>query len=245
MCNLIEQLTPALHWYVVLNGTSDGDPQRWFYTRGGENARGIWLTTPYAEWTAVMPYLAPVFPEHPFIGWIGEQTCEDWGILVGSEASFDVVQAHFRSLTHVWMPSGEHVFFRFYDPRFSLNVARFCDDEQRTALMGPTTSWLSATARVDNPAPVSEPEFEEKAFPWWTVPETVLAQLSQDTSVLVNNLLQSLSEYQQALYEAYPESVLIKKAQRFVARYQGEEDGYLAAFIELIEQEQQRLGHLS
>ncbi|MDW6004864.1 DUF4123 domain-containing protein [Vibrio mangrovi] len=251
MCHLKEQLTPDLNWYVILNQTSDGNPQRWFYMNSGENAQGIWLGTPYAEWREVMPNIAQISPEHPFLDWIATESCDDWGIIVGSEADFATVQAHFRSLTHVWLPSGEHVFFRFYDPRFGLDVATFCEDEARTALMGPTQCWLSLSSsqqeltRVDNPTPTATADFQERAFPWWTVPEAVLAALSEDPSVLTNNLLQGLSEYQQALYDAYPEPVLRQKTERFVARYQGEKDGYLAAFIEYIEQEQQRLGMLS
>ncbi|WNJ95101.1 DUF4123 domain-containing protein [Vibrio ruber] len=250
MCDLNQQLTPDLNWYVILNETSDGQPQRWFYLNGGSDAQGIWLSTPYAEWREVMPNLAQITPEHPFLDWIEQASCEDWGILVGSHADFATVQAHFRSLTHVWLPSGEHVFFRFYDPRFGLDVATLCDDEQRIALMGPTQCWLRLSAqqtltRVENPAPTAPADFQERPFPWWQVPEAVLAGLSEDPSVLVNNLLQGLSEYQQALYDAYPEPVLRQKTERFVARYQGEQDGYLAAFIQLIEQEQQRLGMLS
>ncbi|WP_143693350.1 DUF4123 domain-containing protein, partial [Vibrio mangrovi] len=146
MCHLKEQLTPDLNWYVILNQTSDGNPQRWFYMNGGENAQGIWLGTPYAEWREVMPNIAQISPEHPFLDWIATESCDDWGIVVGSEADFATVQAHFRSLTHVWLPSGEHVFFRFYDPRFGLDVATFCEDEARTALMGPTQCWLSLSS---------------------------------------------------------------------------------------------------
>lgn len=250
MFDLNQQLTPDLNWYVILNETSDIDPQRWFYSKGGTGTQGLWLNTPYAKWYEVMPNIAQISTDHPFLDWIANESSQDWGMLVGSQSDFVTVQSHFRSLTQVWLPTGEHVFFRFYDPRFALDVARHCEDEQRIALMGPTQCWLSVTAkddltRVDNPAPITKTDFQERVFPWWTVPEAVLAALSDDPSVLINNLLKGVAEYQQALYDAYPELVLRKKAERFVERYQGRKDGYLAAFIKFIEQEQQRLGMTS
>ncbi|MEI8632367.1 hypothetical protein P4S72_10855 [Vibrio sp. PP-XX7] len=43
----------------MLSGTSDSDPQRWFYQHGGEDARSLWLSTPYAGWDEVMPSPRP------------------------------------------------------------------------------------------------------------------------------------------------------------------------------------------
>ncbi len=225
MCDLNQQLTADLNWYVILNETSDGQPQRWFYLNGGSDAQGIWLSTPYAEWREVMPNIAQISPDHPFLDWITDESCADWGILVGAEADFATVQAHFRSLTHVWLPAGEHVFFRFYDPRFALDVASLCDDEQRIALMGPTQCWLRVTAQealtqVDNPAPISQTNFQARAFPWWTVPEAVLAGLSeQDKSTLITNSLKWLKEQHADLYFYFPEPVLNAKVTRLVNRY--------------------------
>ena len=96
-----------------------------------------WLGTPYADWQEVMPFIADVTDLPEFIQWTETDADDDWGIIVTSAHSFDVVFKHFRSLTQVWLPSGSHVFFRFYDPRFSLSIAEHCDEEQRAALMGP------------------------------------------------------------------------------------------------------------
>ncbi|WP_421849459.1 DUF4123 domain-containing protein [Marinomonas sp.] len=225
MRDLIDHMESDLNWYVILNETSDGQPQRCFYDNGGSGTQGLWLNTPYAKWHEVMPTIASISPDHPFLDWIEGESCDDWGVLVGSYADFLTVQAHFRSLTHVWLPSSEHVFFRFYDPRFGIDVARFCDDEQRTALMGPTQCWLSVTAqddltRVDNPAPITQDNFQERAFPWWTVPEAVLAELSkQDKSTLIANSLKWLKEQHADIYFYFPEPILNAKVTHLVNRY--------------------------
>ncbi|SHO55716.1 DUF4123 domain-containing protein [Vibrio quintilis] len=244
MDDLHEQLSADLCWYVILNRTSDSQPHQAFYAHGGEDARGLWLGTPYENWDEVMPLMASFDAQHPFLSWVQSQDNEDWGMFAGTDpdVSPEAVYRHFRSLIQVWMPSGNHAFFRFYDPRFSLNVARFCRDDQRAALMGPVQCWLSNSGRVENPEP--QADVQEQAFPWWKVPQQVTEILSEDKSMLIINLLQGLKDYSQALYDACPEPVLQQKVRRFVNTYQGEDDHWLAGWIDYMTQEQTRLGHV-
>jgi hypothetical protein len=241
MRDLISQ-HPNLTWLVILNATSDANPERYFYQHQGHDAQGIWLGTPYAEWREVMPLIAPINADHPFLDWVEEQAANDWGMVVGSPTDIETVRQHFRSLTHVWMPNGQHVFFRFFDPRFGIEVATLCDAKQRTQLMGPTQIWLTNDSSVLNNEVVFE---QEQAFPWWLIPENVLMALEEDDSVLVINLMNGLRDHDQALYDAYPSAVLKKKAERFASHYSDQDDQCLSSFIALINQEQQRLGRLS
>lgn len=52
-----------------------------------------------------------------------------------------------------------------------------------------------------------------RVFPWWKVPESVLA--SAGNSVRIGNALQWLSEEHPALYEAFPQAVLRCKVRQF------------------------------
>lgn len=235
----MRDLTDDTNWYVVLNQTSDAKSLANFYLNDGTIVHSIWQGTAYAEWDDLKPYIAQIPHDHKFLNWI-ESAPSDWGMLVSSDAALEEVLAHFRSLTQVWMPSGNHAFFKYYDPDFSIKIARLCADEQRAILMGPCKTWESAET-VENTQP--RLGVDEKPFPWWSVPAEVISGLSDDSSVLITNLLNGVRDYCQALYEAYPEAVLHKKAERFVAQYQGPEGYYLATFIEFIEQEQQRLGN--
>jgi hypothetical protein len=241
MRDLIDQLSDV-SWFVVLNTTSTANPERYFYQHQGHDAQGIWLGTPYAEWREVMPVIAPISATHPFLDWIEDQASDDWGMVVGSSTDLETVRLHFRSLTHVWMPNGQHVFFRYFDPRFGIKVASLCDENQKSQLMGPTQVWLTKDSSVINPVVIVE---KEQEFPWWHVPESILAALEDDHSVLVTNLMNGLRDYSQALYEAYPSVILKKKAERFVSHYSGRADQYLSTFIEFLNQEQQRLGRFS
>ena len=240
MRSVIEQHAD-LHWFVVLNATCDDNIMQAFYEQQGSDAQGLWLGTQYEDWREVMPRIAAITTDHPFVEWaLSDDAPQDWGMLVASPFAFNDVRDHLQSLTQVWMPNVQHVFFRFYDPRFGIKVATLCDDTERKKLMGPTAIWLAKETYVENGDPAV---LNKKEFPWWNVPESVVKGLSEDPSVLITNLLNGLSDYSQALYEAYPEPVLHKKAQRFVAHYNGPEGQYLATFIESIKKEQHWLGN--
>ncbi|MZI93094.1 DUF4123 domain-containing protein [Vibrio sp. CAIM 722] len=207
-----------LNWFVVLNTTSDEPILKTFYEHGGEDVQGLWLGTPYSDWREVMPRIAPITPEHPFLAWAdSEDAAKDWGMVVGSELEFSAVRNHLQSLTQVWMPNVEHVFFRFYDPRFGIKTADLCDDVERAKLMGPMTIWASTTSSVVNPTPK---DINKKEFPWWNVPESVVKALTEDDpSTLIMNSLQWLKEECADLYFAYPEAIVKAKTTHLIKRY--------------------------
>ncbi len=134
---------------------------------------------------------------------------------------------------------GNQVFFRFYDPRFSLPIAEHCDEQQRTVLMGPCVQWQSRQTTVINHKP--NPTFIEQAFPWWSVPESVMAGLTVTTDVTVLNLVKDIHERRPDITQSYPKSILTQKARRFADHYQGETEWLLSAFITKLEHEQQQL----
>ncbi|MEZ8142068.1 DUF4123 domain-containing protein [Enterovibrio sp. FF113] len=218
-----------LNTYAVFNGTSEENALKHFYRLGGNDAKPLWSGTVYAEWHDVMPYIADVSDLAAFLNWEHQEAPDDWGIIVTTEDTFENVFKHFRSLTQVWMPASGHAFFRFYDPRFSLNVAQYCNDEQRSTLMGPCGSWSAKNRFVTNTTPI--PFLNEKPFPWWNVPKDVVKQLNEsDKSTLIANSAKWLRENHADLYFYYPESTLQAKITHLVTRHK-EEHGSLNQFL--------------
>ncbi|MFL7026817.1 DUF4123 domain-containing protein [Enterovibrio norvegicus] len=223
-----EQKT-QLKTYAIFNGTSEENALKHFYRLGGNDAKPLWSGTVYAEWHDVMPYMADVSDHAAFLNWEQQEAPDDWGIIITTEDTFENVFKHFRSLTQVWMPASGHAFFRFYDPRFSLNVAQYCNDEQRSDLMGPCICWNAKNRSVTNTAPT--PFLNEKPFPWWDVPKDVVKQLNEsDKSTLIANSVKWLRENHADLYFYYPENTLQAKISRLVNRHK-EEFGSLNQFL--------------
>lgn len=172
-------------------------------------ASPIWADTIYAEWDAVMPFVGIVPADSEFLDWVATTESRDWGWLAVSSASLEVVVEHFRSLTQVLMPDGKAVFFRFWDGRFLLPVLQ--SKAVDTAQLLPVISrGLINGQAVDlgGGAQVSG-----QVFPWWTVPESVLASASDE--VRVGNAVQWLSEEHPGLFEAFPVQVLRCKVRQF------------------------------
>lgn len=229
MRSLSHDSDAPLHWYAIFNGTSNHKALADFYRFGGNDAKPLWHGTPYAEWHDVMPYIADVSPFPDFIHWTENDAPEDWGMLVSSTRPLFDVFMHFRSLTQVWMPSGNYAFFRFYDPRFSIDLANFCDDEQRIKVMGPCQQWVSKQRVATSPAPATS--VVEKPFPWWDVPDAVVKKLSDDDkSVLITNSIKWLRETHADIYFSFPQKTLEAKVKRLVRLYR-EDFGTLNNYI--------------
>jgi len=171
----------------------------------------VWAETIYAEWDAVMPYVGIVDAGSEFLDWVATTESSDWGWLAVSSAGLEVVAEHFRSLTQVLMPDGKAVFFRFWDGRFLLPILESSEVDAGQLLPVLTRGFINGQAvEIGGRAQVSGRE-----FPWWQVPEKLLAQFGDDARI--NNALQWLSEEQPALFEAFPADVLRCKVVRFFA----------------------------
>ncbi|PNG44956.1 hypothetical protein A1354_03705 [Pseudomonas asplenii] len=204
---------------VFSNANEAKPPAAW-----RDTASPIWAETIYAEWDAVMPYVGIVATDSEFLHWVTTTESQDWGWLAVSSASLEEVVAHFRSLTQVLMPGGKTVFFRFWDGRFLLPIlqANEVDAAQLFPLIG--RCLINGQAlEIGGRAQVSG-----RVFPWWQVPESVLAQQGNDVPTI--NALQWLSEEYPALFEAFPEAVLRCKVRRFL-QVSLSEDSSQSAFL--------------
>ncbi|MFI8225475.1 DUF4123 domain-containing protein [Pseudomonas sp. NPDC085632] len=200
-----EPLKASEQLFAVFSNASAAKPLE----ASPDMASPIWAETIYAEWEVVMPYVGIIAADSEFLHWVATTESLDWGWLAVSSASLEEVVAHFRSLTQVLMPDGKTVFFRFWDGRFLLPVLQ--SDEVDAAQLFPLIGRCLINGQaleIGGRAQVSG-----RAFPWWQVPESVLAQQGND--VRTANALQWLSEEHPTLFEAFPEAVLRCKVRRF------------------------------
>jgi len=197
-----EPLKPSEHLFAIFSNASDARPPL-------VAPNPIWAETIYAEWDAVMPFVGIVAEDSEFLDWVASTESRDWGWLAVSSASLEVLVEHFCSLTQVLMPDGKAVFFRFWDGRFLLPILQ-SDEVQSAQLMPVISRGLINGQAVDIGG---RAQVSGRVFPWWKVPESVLA--SAGNSVRIGNALQWLSEEHPALYEAFPQAVLRCKVRQF------------------------------
>ncbi|VVQ08771.1 hypothetical protein PS925_03168 [Pseudomonas fluorescens] len=218
-----EPLKTSEQLFAVFSNASEAKPP----AAWRETASPIWAETIYAEWDAVMPCVGIVAADSEFLHWIATNGSQDWGWLAVSSASLEEVVAHFHSLTQVLMPGGKTVFFRFWDGRFLLPILQA--DEVGAAQLFPLIGRCLINGQaleIGGRAQVSG-----RIFPWWQVPESVLAQQGND--VRTANALQWLSEEYPVLFEAFPEAVLRCKVRRFfqVSMSEDSSQSALLAFL--------------
>jgi len=205
-----EPLKPSEQLFAIFSSASAVEPLK-AWPSNVQMPKPIWAETIYAEWDAVMPYVGIVDADSEFLDWVATTDSRDWGWLAVSSAGLEVVAEHFRSLTQVLMPDGKSVFLRFWDGRFLLPILESSEVDVGQLLPVLSRGLINGQAvEIGGRAQVSGQE-----FPWWPVPEKLLAQFGGDA--LINNTLQWLSEEQLALFEAFPADVLRCKVVRFFA----------------------------
>ena len=211
-------LQPDEQLYAVLGNASDAKPlAAWQATAAAKMPRPIWAGTAYADWDEVMPYVGVVEPSSAFLDWIATTQASDWGWLAVSSSPLEVVIAHFKGLTQVYLSENQPVFLRFWDGAHLLPMLQSLGDEagrvlpvfQRYLINGQP---LSVAAKPVTAAPAS---------PWWQVPESLLKHMAQQSpQVLVDNLLQWLQEQRPDLYTAFTPATLQHKVAYFARRPQ-------------------------
>ncbi|WP_165857448.1 DUF4123 domain-containing protein [Marinobacter sp. JSM 1782161] len=219
---LLETRGPSDNLYLVLSGTSECQPVRHYFSQDGANALPLYMGTPYAGWQEVMPYLAAITPDSPFLEWIKTEADADWGWAALSSAYMDRVFSHLRSLTQITLASGKDVFFRYWDARFLGPIIDQLDPNQQASLMGPVTAWADPHGQLRQ-TPPARLETEAKPFPWFHLPASVekgLAANSRDQ--LVDNALTALEKLEPSPIAPYPKPVARQKVARQLRRLLGD-----------------------
>ncbi|MBV4475598.1 DUF4123 domain-containing protein [Pseudomonas botevensis] len=217
--------------FAIFSNASAAKPfKAWQRSEVAQAPSAVWAETIYAEWDAVMPYVGIVSADSEFLDWVATTESRDWGWLAVSSASLEVLIEHLRSLTQVRMPDGKAVFFRFWDGRFLLPILQSETVEATRLLPVIGRGWINGQAvEVGGRALASG-----RVFPWWQVPEALLAQTGNE--VRIANALQWLSEEHPLLFEAFPEAVLHRKVGWFFRVSASEESSQSSLLAYLLDE---------
>lgn len=205
--------------YLVLSGTSDVKPVRHFYATDGLTARPLFQGTQYAGWHEVMPFLAQVTETSSFLDWIDDTDSTDWGWGLVSAAALDEVFGHIRSLTKIFLPAGQEVFFRYWDARFFGPILRSVDDACRVRLMGPIATIVLPEGEVINHPGIPDTGKPAQEFPWFSLPAETLKKIAVLCwGQLVDNTVSALGKKKQSPLSRYPEPIARQKVERHIRR---------------------------
>lgn len=96
-----------------------------------------------AKLAQVAPYLVRLQKESKLLeALVKEGWGKSWGIYLTSPSDLQEVRRHFRHFLEVKLPSGEQVYFRFYDPRVMRVFLPTCTPEDVTQFFGPIQNYL-------------------------------------------------------------------------------------------------------
>lgn len=96
-----------------------------------------------AKLAQVAPYLVRLQKDSPLLETlVKEGWGKSWGVYLTSPNNLQEVRHHFRHFLQVKLPSGEQVYFRFYDPRVMRVFLPTCTPEDTTQFFGPIQNYL-------------------------------------------------------------------------------------------------------
>ncbi|KAA0949103.1 DUF4123 domain-containing protein [Pseudomonas sp. ANT_H14] len=222
-----EPLQAGEQLFAILGNASQCKPVEAWRLAGGGLPSSVWANSEYGAWEEVMPYVAVVVADSPFLDWVAECEAADWGWLGVSSCPLQTVVDHLRSLTKVLLPEGQVVFFRFWDGTYLLPVLEALGPEAGGVIPVFGRYWINGQHHAVAGALAGA----VGTSPWWEVPPQVLKQLGEhSTAPLVDNLLQWLEEERPDLHQAFAITTLKHKVAYFVRKPGGDQRA-LAAYL--------------
>jgi hypothetical protein len=95
------------------------------------------------ELAQVAPYLVRLQKDSPLLEvLVKEGWGKSWGVYLTSPSDLHEIRRHLRHFLEVKLPSGEQVYFRFYDPRVMRTFLPTCTPEDTTQFFGPIQNYL-------------------------------------------------------------------------------------------------------
>lgn len=95
------------------------------------------------ELATAAPYQVTLLRGSPFTNWlIQEGWSRHWGIFAISRADWRPLREHLCSLTQVYDPDYQPIYFRYYDPRVLRVYLPTCDAGELRTVFGPITRLL-------------------------------------------------------------------------------------------------------
>jgi hypothetical protein len=96
-----------------------------------------------AKLAQVAPYLVRLQKDSKLLeALVKEGWGKSWGVYLTSASDLQEVRRHLRRFLEVKLPSGEQVYFRFYDPRVMRVFLPTCTPEDATQFFGPIQTYL-------------------------------------------------------------------------------------------------------
>jgi pSer/pThr/pTyr-binding forkhead associated (FHA) protein len=96
-----------------------------------------------AQLTHFAPYLIRIPPKSALLDTLVNQAwSKSWGVFLTSDKPLKDLRTHFRHFLTVKLPDGQHVYFRYYDPRVLRLFLPTCLPEETTQFFGPVKQFL-------------------------------------------------------------------------------------------------------
>lgn len=129
--------------YAVLDSAQIDNLLELLYAPGGPAFECLWAGELEPDMASVAPYLVQLHKNDAFTAWLLNNAWGlNWGIYLISDVPMPMLWRHLRPMTKVYGPSGESIYFRFYDPRVLLMISQVMDGEQVAAFLGPVKRLL-------------------------------------------------------------------------------------------------------
>ncbi len=91
----------------------------------------------------VAPYLVRLGKDSPLLeALVKEGWGKSWGVYLTTPSEFQELRHHLRRFLQVVLPSGEQVYFRFYDPRVMRVFFPTCTPEDVNQFFGPIRNYI-------------------------------------------------------------------------------------------------------
>jgi hypothetical protein len=129
--------------FAILDAARDVRILALLLTHRQEEYQSLYEGQQGAELAQVAPYLVRLGKESPLLeALVKEGWGKSWGVYLTSTAEFNQVRHHLRRFLQVRLPSGEQVYFRFYDPRVMRVFLPTCTPEDTVQFFGPIENYL-------------------------------------------------------------------------------------------------------
>jgi len=118
---------------------------------GPAQAVSLWRDNAARDFWAISPYL--VVLDGDLLQWLNQELWDHpWGVACEANSDLAELRMHFRRFLLVESPTGQALYFRFYDPRVLPNYLATTTPDEKKSFFGPVAkyfipqpnqSWLS------------------------------------------------------------------------------------------------------
>lgn len=139
------------HFFVILDPVDEPRLIDKIQELGPAQAISLWRDNAARDFWAISPFLAVL--DGNLLRWLSQELWDHpWGIVCEANAGLAELRMHFRHFLLVESPTGQALYFRFYDPRVLPNYLATTTPDEKKSFFGPVAkyyvpmtnqSWLS------------------------------------------------------------------------------------------------------